>query len=139
MNKALIRLLIEEQHSIVVQNTEGHLHCFDGPGVSDLNHLLHSSPELLQGAAVADKVVGKAAAALLILSSVGEVYANVISQPALALLEVHNICTTYGILVPYIVNRTQTGMCPLETRCIPCHTPEECLAEIQAFIASMKH
>lgn len=139
MNQALIRLLIEENHSLVAKDTEGHLHCFDGPGVSDLNHLFHSSPELLQGAAVADKVVGKAAAALLILSSVREVYANVISQPALALLETHNICTTYGTLVPYIVNRTQTGICPLETRCNPCHTPEECLAEIQAFIASMKH
>ena len=33
-------------------------------GVADLWHLLNSSPELLKGAFVADKVVGKAAAAL---------------------------------------------------------------------------
>lgn len=139
MNNAPIRLLIEENHSLVIQSVEGHIHCYDGPGVSDLNHLLQVSPILLRGAVVADKVVGKAAASLLILSSVKEVYAHVISSSALELLEAHGISTTYGTLVPFIVNRAQTAMCPLETRCIPCQTPEECLTEIRAFIASSKH
>lgn len=139
MNNALICLLIEENHSLVIQNIEGHIRCYDGPGVSDLNHLLQASPILLRDAAVADKVVGKAAAAMLILSSVKEVYAHVISSPALELLEAHGISTTYGTLVPFIINRAKIGMCPLETRCIPCQTPEECLTEIRAFIASAKH
>ena len=61
----LINLLHEGNHSLVVAN--GDVATFDGKGVSDLYNLLREDPIFLDGADVADKVVGKGAAALLSL------------------------------------------------------------------------
>ena len=84
-------------------------------------------------ASIADKVVGKAAAALIALAKVKEVYADVVSRPALDLLSKTNVKIRYGTVVPYIINRTATGWCPLEIRCFDCATPEECFYQIEAF------
>ena len=81
MKSDLIRLLHEEQHSLVVAN--GDVCTFDGRGVSDLYDLFKEDPGFLKGASLADKIVGKAAAALMALSEVREVYADVVSRPAL--------------------------------------------------------
>ena len=132
----LIRALHTGNHSLVVGGNT--VRMYDGRGVSDLYRLSHESPVLLQGARIADKVVGKGAAALMVWAGVGEVYADVISCPALDLLENNGIPVTYATLVPHIVNRTGTGMCPLETRCLPCATVEECLVQIETFIEEMK-
>ena len=69
--------------SLVVDN--GAIRTFSGRGVSDLYGLLTREPETLRGAFVADKVVGKGAAALMVLGGVKEVYADVASAPALGL------------------------------------------------------
>ena len=129
-------ILHDGNHSLVVAN--GIIHTFDGRGVSDLLRLLTEDVNLLHGASVADKVVGKAAAALMALAKVGDVYADVISIPALDLLKANGVKTAYGQVVPHIINRTGTGLCPLETRCMPCTTPEECIGQIQTFVKEMK-
>lgn len=128
----LIKLLHEGQHSLIVAN--GTVSTFDGRGVSDLYNIFKRNPEFLRRASLADKVVGKAAAALMVLAEVKEVYADVVSQPALDLLRNNNILLSYGIVTPHIINRTRTGLCPLETRCQGSETPEECLIQIEAFM-----
>lgn len=70
MMEDIIRLLHEGKHSLVVSN--GEVRTFDKRGVADLYALLREDSEFLKGASVADKVVGKAAAALMILGEVGE-------------------------------------------------------------------
>ena len=134
--KALVQALREGNHSLVIG--KNNLLSFDGRGVSDLLRLLHESPEILRGAQLADKVVGKGAAALMALGKVKEVYAEVISEPALGLLEQEGIRTTYGKLVTHIINREGTGLCPVETRCLTCKTPAECLVQIENFLKEMK-
>lgn len=132
MNKyELIHLLHEGDYSLTIYN--GEVHTFRGQGVSDLYRLINDEADLLRGAMLADKVAGKAAAALMMLGGVKEVFANVISQPALNLLDIGDIHVSYGKLVPYIINRSQTGWCPLETRCYGCHTPNDCLQQINEF------
>lgn len=103
-------------------------------GVKDLYRLLRQEPELLAGAFVADKVVGKAAAALMLLGGIAELYTDVASRPALDLLRTAGVPVRCTLEVPRIVNRTGTGWCPLETRCYNLPTPEACLAEIEAFL-----
>lgn len=66
-------------------------------------------------AAVADKVVGKAAAFLYELMGIGALFAQTISSPALEILERAGILVEYENLVPCILNRTNTGNCPMET------------------------
>lgn len=99
MKSDLIRLLHEEQHSLVVAN--GDVCTFDGRGVSDLYDLFKEDPGFLKGASLADKIVGKAAAALMALAEVREVYADVVSRPALDLLTDNKISVSYGIIVPH--------------------------------------
>lgn len=146
MMKALVQTLREGRHSLVIAhpsgtakdgNRDGGFLPFDGRGVSDLYRLLHEAPETLRGARLADKVVGKGAAALMALGKAKEVYAEVISEPALHLLQAADIRTTYGKLVPHIINREGTGWCPVEIRCQDCHTPEECLTQISSFLKEM--
>ena len=103
-------------------------------GVKDLYRLLTQEPEWLAGAFVADKVVGKAAAALLVLGGIGELYADVVSRPASDLLRQAGIPFGCGVEVPRIVNRAGTGWCPLETRCFGLTTPRACLEAVEQFI-----
>ena len=63
MLEDIIRLLHEGKHSLVVSN--GEVRTFDRRGVADLYALLREDSDFLKGASVADKVVGKAAAALM--------------------------------------------------------------------------
>ncbi|WP_251623914.1 DUF1893 domain-containing protein [Odoribacter lunatus] len=133
----LIRLLHEEQCSCVIANRETRI--FRQRGVADLYKLLHREPAFLKNASVADKVIGKAAAALMIAGGVKEIYADIISQPALSLLQPTGIKVKYGQCVDHIINRTQTGWCPLETICYPIHSVQEILPCIQEFIENQKH
>jgi hypothetical protein len=66
------------------------------------------------GYSAADKVVGKATAFLYILLGVKAVYANVISQPAKAVLSSHAIAVEYATLTETIINRAGNGPCPFE-------------------------
>lgn len=110
------------------------IHTFDGRGVQDLYRLLSKNPEVLNGASVADKVVGKGAAALMVLGKVQEVFAHLISTPALALLREAGVSVRFNQEVPYIINRQGSGPCPVETLCQPCATAEECLPKIEGFV-----
>lgn len=128
-------MLHEGGHTLVVANGNV-FRTFNRRGVADLYRLLREEPEFLRGAVVADKVVGKAAAALMLLGSVAELHTDIISGKAIELLHGSSLRYAYDLEVPHIINRTQDGWCPLETRCRDCRTAEECLIQIEAFIAS---
>ncbi len=132
----LVRLLHEGKHSLVVAN--GPIRTFNGRGVNDLYHLLTKEPHVLKGSKVADKVVGKGAAALMILGGVKELHSDVISNTGLALLQEYKIKVSYGSKVGCIINRTKTGICPIESCCMDCKTPEECLKKIKEFLESQQ-
>ena len=136
--KVLIERLDAEQCSCVIYN-EGEPRLFWERGVQDLYRLLKTEPDFLRGAFIADKVIGKAAAALMALGGVDEVFARVISSPARELLERSGIKVDCLSEVPHIINRTRTGWCPLETRCFRMHTAEECLQQIEDFIHTMNN
>lgn len=56
---------------------------FTQRGVADLYDLLTQEPDFLKGASIADKVVGKGAAALMILGGIRELHTDIISSKAL--------------------------------------------------------
>lgn len=132
----LIETLQREGCSVVIRS-QGLERCFWQRGVADLLHLLHNQPEVLNNAQLADKVVGKGAAALMALGHVREVYARVISQSALDLLQRAQISVSYGQCVDHIINRAGTGWCPVENLCRSAETPEECLPLIEKFVATL--
>lgn len=63
---------------------------------------------------VVDRVIGKSAAMLLIKSQIRHIHALILSEHAKSILERYNISYSYETLVPYIINRSQDGMCPME-------------------------
>ena len=107
-------------------------------GVIDLFELYEGDPGFMHGARLADKVIGKGAAALVALGGMAEVYADLISTPALTVLRQTGIPTRFGQEVPYIINRKKDGRCPLETACDGLDTPEEMLPAIRAFVERMR-
>lgn len=132
----IVNLLHEGNYSCVVRN--GGVYTFTRCGVADLFDMLEHRPDLLKGADVADKVVGKGAAALMILGGVARLHADVMSEQALCLLERYSVPTDRGVLVPFIENRLKTGWCPVEKLCRDAGTPEECLSAIRKFLSDMK-
>ena len=137
MTTGLMQTLRDGGHSLVVAK-DGDTHTYDGPGVSDLLRLVAEGGEPLRDAAVADKVVGKAAAALMVAGGISTLDAGVASSPAIALLKRYSIPVRCQRVTPYIVNRKGTGMCPLELRCMDCATADECIARIHAFLDNKK-
>ena len=105
-------------------------------GVRPLLDLLEQKTDMT-GFAAADKVVGKAAACLYCLLGIKTLYAAVISQPALSVLNQHGIEISYSTLVPSIQNRTQDGPCPMEHAVWNIHTPEEALTAIYATLKKL--
>ena len=87
---------------------------------------------------IADKVVGKGAAVLMAAGGVRWVYADVISQSALEFLLTHNIEAEYGRVVPNIINRAGTDICPVEKLCMQCDNIEDALTLIDEFIEKMR-
>lgn len=65
-------------------------------------------------ACAADKVVGRAAAFLYIIIGIEELYAEVISERACAILKEHGVKVYYSECIKQIMNRQNTGICPME-------------------------
>ena len=109
----LIQLLHSQSLSCVIRQGDDTRE-FTSRGILDLFTLLNTYPDFLKEALVADKVVGKAAAALMCVGEVREVYADVMSQPAHRLFEAEGIKHSYRELVPHIIRRDGKGQCPME-------------------------
>jgi hypothetical protein len=101
---------------------------------------LRECPELLEGAMVADKVVGKAAAMLMVVSKIKTVYTPLISEQALVYLDTQTLDVHYDGTVPYITNNDQSGLCPMETTVLNVTDANEGHRLLMAQVAElMKH
>lgn len=133
----LISLLHSGGYSCVIANGEK-IRTFTQRGVADLYDLLSQEPEFLKGASIADKVVGKGAAALMILGGISELHTDIISTKALDLLKESDVKVEFEQEVPFIWNRDHTGFCPVETLCSEVKSVEEMLPLISDFIEKMR-
>lgn len=133
----LISLLHSGGYSCVIANGEK-IRTFTQRGVADLYDLLTQEPEFLKGASIADKVVGKGAAALMILGGISELRTDIISTKALDLLKESDVKVEFEQEVPFIWNRNHTGFCPVETLCSEVKSVEEMLPLICDFIEKMR-
>ncbi len=88
-------------------------------------------------AALADKVIGRAAALLAVLAGITELYAKVISVSALAELEKAGIPAGCEIKAEAIRNRAGDGLCPMERLSQGVTAPEEMLRRAEEFLAEM--
>ncbi len=101
------------------------------PGVVSL--LQAAAEPGITGSALADRVVGRAAALVACDSGIAAVYGVVMSEGALAQLTGAGVAASYGSLVPRILNKPQTDLCPLEKLTQDIDAPSEAVAALQAF------
>ncbi len=133
----MINVLVDEGCRGVVRSVQGELRTFSRRGVADLFNLVADEPDFLRGASVADRVIGRGAALLLVKGGAREVYAQVISSGALEVLRSVGIETSFGKEVPNIINRTGTDICPVEKLTASTSSPDEAYERIKQFLDSM--
>lgn len=106
-------------------------------GVKPILSNLKIEEDFFLDAYVADRVIGKAAALLLVKGKVKEIYGELISEHAIKVLEEYSIPFSYDTKVPYIMNRTHNGMCPLEESVLNITNPSEAYIAICNTVAKL--
>ena len=90
------------------------------------------------GASAADRIVGKAAAMLFVLAGVTSLYAEVLSERALPVLERYGVAVSWGTLTPAIINRRGDGPCPMEAAVDTVDDPRAALDAVRATVARLR-
>ncbi len=114
MKNKIIEILKENKYSCVALDENGVYYESVGIGVKPIITPMRDDKYFFKDKYVGDKIVGKAAALLLILSGAKYVYGLVMSKGAVEMLSKYGVDYSFGTLVDFIENRTKTGMCPLE-------------------------
>jgi len=102
--------LLEKNYSII---TDSGYTSFDN-GIKPVIYRINENKDFFKDLTVVDKIIGKASAMMLTYSKVKHVYGLVMSKSAVEIFEKYGITYQYDELVPYIINRSNTGMCPME-------------------------
>ena len=118
-------------------SAQGEIRTSTQKGIAPIMEILKTEAQFLEGAYVADKVIGKAAALLLIKGKISHLYSEVISTHASEALKENNIPFEYGKMVPYIINRTKDGMCPMEAAVLEETNAESAYLTLQNKLAEL--
>ena len=123
--------LFENEYSIVVVKENEIVYKSESKGLQSLISLYKNDVNTLENSSIADKVIGRAAALILVDSNIKEVYADLISQNAIDILDKSNISYEYKSQVKEIRNRDNTGMCPMEELSLKCVSADELIEKIE--------
>ena len=82
-------------------------------GIAPILKLINAGKNL-ENFSLADRIVGKAVAMLVVYSKIREVYAEVLSEKGEEVLKKHNIKYSYKTLTENIINRKGDDICPME-------------------------
>ena len=92
---------------------------------------------LLEDAAVADTVAGKAVALLCVYAKISNVYAEVLSEKARAVFEENGIGHEWKELVDNILNFNKSQVCPLEKAAAGIFDPRDAYKAFKALPESL--
>ena len=106
-------------------------------GIAPMMALLKEDMTVLQGACVADRVIGRAAALLMEKAGVAAAFGEVVSSHALKVFLKNEIPFSYEKEVEYIINRTKTGMCPMEQTVLQIEDAEEAYEALKIKLAEL--
>ena len=117
-----------QNHTCAIRTAAGELLTSDARGILPPLQWLREDPALLRGAEAADRIVGKAAALLFAHGGVKFLWAECISESAIAFLDRAGISYAYAERVERIMNREGAGMCPMEQKALGIDDPAEAFA-----------
>jgi hypothetical protein len=92
----------------------------------------------LEGAAVADRVAGKAIALLCVYAKISDVYAEVLSEKAKAVFEENGIRHEWKDLVKNVLDINKSGVCPFEKLAAEISDPKDAYRKFKALQDSLK-
>jgi hypothetical protein len=132
------QLLVKEKISLVIVKKEKELFKSNSSGIDGLLQAIEHLRDQMHGAAVADRVVGRAAALLLVFSQVSKVYAATLSKEGLKVFEKADIPVKHTKLVPLILNQTGDDTCPFERFSLGIKSSDEAYGQLKDFTESLK-
>ena len=95
---------LNEEGLSLIADRQGELYTSKLHGIGPIINPMKEDIYYFEDAIVVDKVIGK----------VKYIYAYVLSEKAKEILEYYHISYDCEKVVPYIINRTHDGMCPME-------------------------
>ena len=111
--------------SITIVKRERILFRSNMSGISPLLQAVHQLGKELDRADIYDKVIGRAAAFLVVSTGIRRVYTPVISQPALEILRRNHRPVSYLKRVDRILDRNLRDLCTMEKLSLDADTPEQ--------------
>ncbi len=108
--------LYDSNASLVVLYQNGTCKEYYNRRIEDIVAILLENKDALKGAIIADKVIGKVAGSVLAVAGIKELYADIISEFAIPVLDKNGIKYEYNNKVDFIQNNDKTGMCPMENK-----------------------
>ena len=108
---------LKKENATLVAINKDEIYISHARGVAPILEKIDENPSFFCGASVADKVIGRATAMLLSKYRIKELHTSLISERALEYFEKTPIAVTYDNLVPNIINRDKTDICPME-KCV---------------------
>lgn len=107
-------------------------------GIAELLGALERFGDTLHGASIADRIVGKAAAYLVLYARMKGIYAPVVSRDARDLLSQAGLECKFGKVVPWILDVEGKDRCPLEKLCASIWSPQEAFNALRTHLAPVK-
>ena len=111
-----------ENHSLLVYK-DGNIVFQDEHGIQPL--LIQIKKKGLKNAIAVDKVIGKAAALLMVYGKVKQVHTNIIAKDAIPVFEKYKVEYSYNEVVDYIQNNKKDGLCPMEQKVLKVNSPKK--------------
>lgn len=131
------RMIAAETASFIVIRNGKIVHSAEGRGVKPVMQVLDGNPDILKGATVVDKIIGKAAALLLVLGGVNRVHGVVMSASGFEYLQKTGISVSYTTKIDVVSDRTGTGICPLELSVQNVESPQMAYAKLKETIRKL--
>ncbi len=122
LQEAELSLQVEKDGVVFFTSTE--------PMLKPLFTCLQQHPVEMAGSVVIDKIVGRAAAMLCAQGRVAKIITPLISRSAIEILEQFQIAYHALRILPQIMNRDQSGPCPMEKLAMQFENPQEFVDEL---------
>lgn len=133
----LARLALTGRASCVACR-DGEVRVSETRGIGPMVDWLTEDENSLRGASVADRIIGRAAALLMVYGGVKECFGEVVSRGALQTLEEAGIPCAYMNTAVAISNRRGDGICPMERLTAPIKDPKEAFEALKNKLAENK-
>ncbi len=130
------QILVENDYTCVLLKNDTQ-YTSKKKGVAPVLDLMSEGIDL-EGFVLADRVIGKSVAYLVVEAKIKEVYTYMISQHAIEVFEKYQIPFIYTIKVDRILNNTKDGFCPMESTVLDVNDPTEAFVLLENKLKTLR-